>query len=152
MSMRLIGSVLITALVVGGCATSQGPQEQAGIVIGGALGGMLGNEIGGGGRGETAAIIIGTMVGAGIGGSIGRSMDETDRLRANMALENVRTGVATTWRNPDTSTQYALTPTRTFESSAGPCREFTVQAVVDGRQDEVLGTACRQLDGSWLMR
>ena len=104
------------------------------------------------GRGETAAIILGTMVGAAIGGSIGRSMDETDRMRTNMALENVRTGVSTTWRNPDTNTQYAVTPTRTYESSAGPCREFSVQALVDGRQDEVVGTACRQLDGSWRMR
>lgn len=152
MGIRLTGSVLIAALTLGGCATSAGPQEQAGVIIGGALGGMLGNEVGGGGRGETAAIILGTMVGAAIGGSIGRSMDETDRMRTNMALENVRTGVSTTWRNPDTNTQYAVTPTRTYESSAGPCREFTVQALVDGRQDEVVGTACRQIDGSWRMR
>ncbi len=150
--MRLIGLAFFATLALGGCATSQGPQEQAGMIIGGALGGMLGNEIGGGGRGETAAIILGTMVGAAIGGSIGRSMDETDRLRANMALENVRTGVATSWRNPDTNTQYALTPTRTFESSYGPCRDFTVQAMVDGRRDEVTGTACRQPDGSWRMQ
>jgi len=150
--MRLIGIVLFAALGLGGCATNQGPQEQAGMIIGGALGGMLGNEVGGGGRGETAAIIVGTMVGAAIGGSIGRSMDTTDRLRTGMVLENVRTGVPTTWRNPDTGTDYAVTPTRTFNTSSGPCRDFTVQAYVDGQPDQVTGTACRQPDGSWRMR
>lgn len=122
------------------------------MVIGGVLGGMLGNEIGGGGRGETAAIIAGTMAGAAIGGAIGRSMDTTDRLRTGMALENVRTGVSTTWRNPDTRTDYAVTPTRTYETSSGPCRDFTVQSLMDGRQQQVTGTACRQPDGTWRMQ
>ena len=118
------------------------------MIIGGALGGLLGSEVGGG-RGRTAAIIVGTMVGANIGGAVGRSMDDTDRLNANLALENVRTGVATTWRNPDTANEYALTPTRTYETGSGPCREYTVDAKVGGSTEQVYGTACRQPDGSW---
>jgi len=146
--MRRILGVLITSLVLVGCANSQGPQEQVGIVIGGALGGLLGSEVGGG-SGRTAAIIVGTMVGANVGGALGRSMDATDRLNANLALENVRTGVSTTWRNPDTSNEYALTPTRTYKTNSGPCREFTVDANVGGSTEQVYGTACRQPDGSW---
>jgi surface antigen len=149
--MRITGAIL-TILMLWGCSTTQGPQEQAGMVIGGVLGGMLGNEIGGGGRGETAAIIAGTMAGAAIGGAIGRSMDTTDRLRTGMALEGVRTGVTTTWRNPDTQTAYAVTPTRTFETSSGPCRDFTIQTLMEGRQQQVTGTACRQPDGTWRMQ
>lgn len=147
MKHRILG-ILIASLAFVGCANSQGPQEQVGMIIGGALGGLLGTEVGGG-RGRTAAIIVGTMVGANIGGAVGRSMDDTDRLNANLALENVRTGVATTWRNPDTANEYALTPTRTYETGSGPCREYTVDAKVGGSTEQVYGTACRQPDGSW---
>ena len=109
---------------------------------------MLGSEIGDG-RGRTAAIILGTMAGAAIGGAIGRSMDETDRIKTSLALENVRTGVRTSWRNPDTSNEYSVTPTRTYTAGSGPCREFTMDAAVGGTTEQVYGTACRQADGSW---
>jgi surface antigen len=118
------------------------------MVIGGVLGGLLGRQVGEG-HGNVAAIIVGTLAGAAIGGSIGRTMDETDRLKTSMALENVRTGVPSTWRNPDTGNQYTVTPTRTYDSGSGPCREFTVDAVIGGRTEQVYGTACRQPDGSW---
>lgn len=135
------------ALALGGCA-HQGSQEQAGMVIGGALGGLLGAEVGGG-RGRTAAIIAGTLVGAAIGGSVGRSMDEVDRMKTAETLETVRTGVSSQWVNPDTGHQYAVTPTRTYESATGPCREYTIDAVIGGQTEQVYGTACRQPDGSW---
>ncbi|MEZ5560544.1 MAG: RT0821/Lpp0805 family surface protein [Pseudomonadales bacterium] len=145
---RGTATTLALLLMLGGCAATQGPQEQAGMVIGGVLGGVLGSEVGHG-HGQTAAVILGTLAGAAIGGSIGRSMDETDRLRTGLALENVRTGVSTTWHNPDTGYDYAVTPTRTYESTSGPCREFTLQARVGGSPEQVYGTACRQPDGSW---
>jgi len=84
-----------------------------------------------------------------IGGAIGRSMDETDRLRTAASLETVRTGVPSTWRNPDTGNQYVVTPTKTYESASGPCREYTIDAVIGGKKQKVYGTACRQPDGSW---
>lgn len=117
-------------------------------MIGGILGGVLGSQVGGG-RGRTAATIVGTMAGVMIGGSIGRSMDDTDRLNTARSLETVRTGVPSSWRNPDSGNQYTVVPTRTFDSSTGPCREYTVDAVVGGKREKVYGTACRQPDGSW---
>ncbi|BAU49687.1 hypothetical protein SVA_3139 [Sulfurifustis variabilis] len=157
---RVPAVALASLLVVSGCATYQGPQEQAGMVIGGIVGGILGSEIGGGyGRGHhgyygrypapTAAIIAGTIAGAMIGGAIGRSMDETDRLKTAATLETVRTGVPSTWRNPDTGNQYAVTPTKTYETASGPCREYTIDAVIGGKKEKIYGTACRQPDGSW---
>jgi surface antigen len=98
---------------------------------------------------QTAAIIAGTLAGAAIGGAIGRSMDEVDRMKTASTLESVRTGVSSRWQNPDTGYQYAVTPTRTYETSAGPCREYTIDASIGGRTEEVYGTACRQPDGSW---
>ncbi len=121
------------------------------MVIGGVLGGLLGAQTGGG-DGRTTAIILGTMAGAAVGGSVGRSMAETDRLKTAHALENVRTGVPSSWRNPDSGNEYVVVPTRTFDAAAGPCRDYTIDAVVGGKTEKVFGTACRQNDGSWQIR
>lgn len=146
-SKRILPVIVAGALALSGCETPAS-KEQQGMIIGGVLGGVLGSEVGGG-HGRTAATIIGTLIGASIGGAVGRSMDETDRLKTAHALENVRTGVPSTWRNPDSGNEYTVVPTRTYETSSGPCREFTVDAKVGGRAEEVFGTACRQEDGSW---
>lgn len=125
-------------------------QEQAGMVIGGALGGLLGAQVGDQeDQARTAAIIVGTLAGAAVGGAIGRSMDETDRLKTSQTLETVRTGVSSSWRNPDTGNTYGVTPTRTFETAAGPCRDYSINAIIDGSSEQVYGTACRQSNGSW---
>ncbi len=140
--------LLASTLSITGCASYQGQQEQAGMVIGGVLGGVLGSQAGGG-HGRTAAIIAGTMAGAAIGGAVGHSMDEVDRMKTAQTLETVRTGVPAQWHNPDTGNNYSVVPTRTYETSTGPCREYTIDAVIGGRKEKVYGTACRQADGSW---
>lgn len=144
----LVTATLAATVVLTGCATYQGQQEQAGMVIGGVLGGVLGSQVGGG-HGRTAAIIAGTLAGAAIGGAIGNSMDEVDRMRTAQTLETVRTGVPAQWRNPDTGNQYTVVPTRTYDTASGPCREYTIDAMIGGRPEKVYGTACRQPDGSW---
>jgi surface antigen len=138
------------ALALAACQ-SPPTQRDTGMVIGGILGGVIGHEVGGG-SGRTAATIIGTLVGATIGGAVGRSMDEQDRLKTAHTLESVRTGVSSQWVNPDTGSRYAVTPTRTIEGQTGPCREYTVDAVIGGRPEKVTGTACRMADGSWRNR
>jgi surface antigen len=150
--MRTYRSILVaTALVLGVSACTVPPtNEQGGMVVGGILGGVLGSQVGRG-TGRTAAIIVGTLVGATIGGNVGRSMDETDRLKTAHALESVRTTVPSTWVNPDTRNQYTVVPTRTYETSSGPCREYTMKALIGGKPETVYGTACRQADGSWLV-
>jgi len=148
MNSKLLQIAVITmSIAIAGCA-AQGPREESGMVIGGMLGGMLGAQA------EhhhmrPIAIIAGTLIGASIGGAIGASMDETDRLRAGQTLETVRTGVSSSWRNPDTGAEYQLTPTRTYATDRGPCREYTMDAIIGGRRQDVYGTACRQPDGSW---
>lgn len=137
-------------LVTVSACTNYGQQEQAGMVIGGALGGLLGAQYDEGHHdARTAAIIVGTLAGAAIGGAVGRSMDRVDRIKTSHTLENVRTGVSSSWRNPDTGNVYSVTPTRTYETASGPCREYVIDARIGGRPEEVYGTACRQPDGSW---
>ena len=148
MKTQLIAMSLAGLMSLTGCATHQGQNEHAGIIIGGLLGGLLGSEVGGG-DGRVAAIIVGTLAGAQIGGSVGRSMDDTDRMKTNQTLETVRTGVGSSWVNPDSGNRYAVTPTRTYESASGPCRDYTIDADIDGSIETVVGTACRQSDGSW---
>jgi surface antigen len=70
-------------------------------------------------------------------------------MRTAQTLETVRTGVPSTWQNPDSGYQYEVTPTRTYETAGTPCREYTVDAVIGGKREQVYGTACRQADGSW---
>lgn len=149
--MKCIKTVATCGIIVSlltGCQTHAGPNEETGIVIGAVLGGLIGREVPGN-RGRTSAIILGTLIGAQIGGSIGRSMDDTDRLKLAHSLETVRTGVPTTWTNPDTVHQYAVTPIRTYTSGSRPCREYSIEAIIGGRTEQVYGTACRQADGSW---
>lgn len=134
-----------------GCSSNSPQQEQAGMVIGGVLGGVLGSQVGRG-DGRTTAIILGTLAGTAIGGSVGRSMAEVDKIKTAQALENVRTGVSTSWKNPDSGNEYALVPTRTYDAPSGPCREYTLDASVGGKKEKIFGTACRQSDGSWQVR
>lgn len=149
MKTKAIVTVMFVAMLgLSGCATHTGPKENAGMIVGGILGGVLGHQVGSG-RGQAAATALGTLIGASIGGSVGRSMDEVDRMKVGATLETTRTGVTTRWKNPDTGHEYAVTPTKTYESAEGPCREYTMDAVIGGKTEQVYGTACRQPDGSW---
>jgi len=123
-------------------------KEQKGTVAGAVVGGVVGSTIGGG-TGRTVAIVAGTIAGAVIGGRIGNKMDEADKLKAAQALESTPTGQSSTWKNPDTGATYTVTPTKTTEAPAGPCRDFTVVGTVDGKPETLQGNACRQPDGSW---
>jgi surface antigen len=144
------GRACLCLLLAAGLAACDSPptRRDVGMVIGGVIGGVIGQDFGRG-EGRTAATIIGTLIGASIGGQIGRSMDDSDRLKTAHALESVRTGVPSQWVNPDTGHRYTVVPTRTYDGASGPCREYTVDAVIGGRVEKVVGTACRQADGSW---
>lgn len=134
------------SLVLAGCQEVR--NEHVGMGVGGALGGLLGAQVGSG-TGQLAAIAAGALLGAYLGGNVGRSMDEVDRMKAHRTLEGTPTGQSTAWRNPDTGHRYEVTPTRTYEESGRPCRDYTTEAWIDGRRETVRGTACREPDGTW---
>ncbi len=69
--------------------------------------------------------------------------------KTQQVLESSPTGSTVAWNNPDTDVDYSVTPTRTYESDSGPCRDYTTEAVIEGRAEIVHGTACRSDDGSW---
>ena len=118
------------------------------MATGAIIGGVLGHQVGRG-SGQTIATIGGAALGAFLGSRVGREMDRSDQLKASQALETSRDGRATTWRNPESGQQYSVTPTRTYESPSGPCRDFTTVTQIDGHDEVVHGTACRQPGGTW---
>lgn len=148
MKQKILSVAVVSTLLVFSACTTPPTKQDAGMVIGGALGGVLGSQVGHG-DGTTAAIIVGTLLGGAIGGAVGKSMDDVDRLKTSHALETVRTGVPSSWQNPDSGNTYTVVPTKTVETSAGPCREYVIDAVIGGKPEKVYGTACRQADGSW---
>ncbi|WP_348765717.1 RT0821/Lpp0805 family surface protein [uncultured Salinisphaera sp.] len=139
-------SALALTVAMSGCANwSSG---DTGTVLGGIAGGAAGSQIGSG-RGTTIATVVGTLAGAALGRRIGDNFGQRDRQQFGSALETNQTGNTSSWNNPDTNSNYSVTPTRTYNSGNQPCREFTMNANVDGQPEKVNGTACRQADGTW---
>ena len=147
--MKTLLAVAVLGAALSTTACNQVRNEDVGLVLGGALGGLVGSQIGGG-SGQLAATAAGALLGGLVGGNVGRSMDEVDRLQTTRALETTQTGYTNSWENPDSGTRYAVTPTRTYESDEGPCREYSTEAWIDGDHETVRGTACRQADGTWV--
>lgn len=136
---------IASLLLLTGCNPSK---QDIGTVVGAGSGAFIGSQIGGG-TGQLAAVAIGALLGGYIGGSIGQDMDELDKYKTQQVLESSPTGSTVAWNNPDTDVDYSVTPTRTYESDSGPCRDYTTEAVIEGRAEIVHGTACRIDDGSW---
>jgi len=143
---KIAAALLLASAVLGisSCSTS----EQTGQVLGGVAGAAAGSQIGGG-TGRTIATIGGAVLGAVIGGAIGSRMDENDQRQTGMVLENNTTGQNTVWVNPDSGYRYDMQPTSTYQSASGPCRNYQMLALIDGRNETINGTACRQADGTW---
>lgn len=123
-------------------------RETVGALIGGAIGGLAGAQIGRG-DGQVAAAVAGTVIGVIVGREIGRSMDQVDQACTGQVLERAESHQTVTWQNPDTGTNYSVTPTNTYESHGRYCREYVTEAVIYGRRESVTGTACREPDGTW---
>ncbi|MCH8262516.1 MAG: glycine zipper 2TM domain-containing protein [Proteobacteria bacterium] len=134
-----------TFLLLTGCNPTK---QDIGTLVGAGSGAFIGSQIGSG-TGQLAAVAIGALLGGYIGGSIGQDMDELDQYKTQQVLETSPTGSTVAWNNPDTNIDYSVTPIRTYESASGPCRDYTTEAVIEGRAEIVHGTACRGSDGSW---
>jgi surface antigen len=140
--------VALTGCAGGGIGGSGINKQYAGAAMGGAVGGLAGAQFGSG-TAQLAATAAGVMVGALVGGAVGQYMDQQDQARTRQALEAGQTGRTTSWRNPNSGNEYAFTPTRTYQSPTGPCRDYVTEGFVQGKRQTVYGTACRGADGQW---
>jgi surface antigen len=150
---------IVTALTLGlaACNTtgssSSGNKQTAGTLLGAVGGAIAGAQIGKG-KGRMAAVAAGTLLGAIVGNQVGQSLDRADRLAMEQTTQNTLeespSGTTVNWSNPDSGNSGTVTPTKTYQTSAGNyCREFTQTVQIGGRSEEAYGTACRQPDGSW---
>lgn len=150
---KLVALVACSILSLGLVGCENMNRQDVGMLAGGLLGGALGTQVGHG-SGRNAAIIGGTLLGGFLGSSIGKSMDDTDRLKVQQALEKNRTNQTATWTNPDTGAHYEVKPVRTYKRKAPTgkpqyCREYLSEATINGEKQKIYGKACRQPDGSW---
>jgi surface antigen len=117
------------------------------------MGGLIGAGVGGlaigRGNGQLAATAAGTVIGFLVGGEIGRTMDRVDQACAGQALERLGPNQMATWQGAN-GAMYQVRPTSVIDTRLGRmCREFSTTAIIGGRPEELVGTACRQSDGSW---
>jgi surface antigen len=123
-------------------------RDVIGAVLGGVASGVIGSQVGKG-SGKTVATIGGTIAGVLIGGVIGRSMDEVDQACIAQTLEHAPAQHAVAWSNSDGG-HYRVVPLEGYEDGQGRiCRDYRTTATIEGRQQQLYGTACRQPDGSW---
>ncbi len=146
---------LAAALALSACASSAGPKERGGTLVGALAGGLAGSTIGGG-SGRLVAVGVGTLLGAYVGSEVGRSLDRADRAYADRTaqetFEHGANGQAGTWVNPDSGHSGTVTPRRSYAAPSGRrCRDYETTVTIDGRTESAYGTACRQPDGRWAL-
>ncbi|MBF0191918.1 MAG: glycine zipper 2TM domain-containing protein [Magnetococcales bacterium] len=145
-SVPLMAALLITPLV-SGCMENRA-QQGAGI---GALGGGLAGSLLGPSKNKEQNALIGAAIGGVLGYTVGNEMDKNDQARLNNAFETVPSRQTTTWVNPDTRAEYAVTPQPVYQSEGRECRQAEIASVINGRRETVMKTACRRPDGRWEM-
>ena len=150
--MFALSLAILSVLTLNGCSNTTGSKESLGTVVGAALGGLLGSQFGSG-DGKTAAIVTGIFLGGLLGKDVGATLDRVDKQimarTTHNTLENSPIGSTSNWNNPDTGNSGTITPTKTYQTTSGYCREFQTTVTVGGKVQNAYGTACRQPDGSW---
>lgn len=130
-------------LTLSSCAT----KGQSGAVGGAAAGALIGQAIGH----NTGATLIGAAVGSMLGYIVGNEMDKYDREQLNHIYDRGVSNQRSSWINPDTGNQYAVTPQPAYQepSSQRICRRAEIEAVIDGKIEKTYSTACRDRYGRW---
>jgi surface antigen len=139
--------VLFCSFALAGCQNMS--KQDAGTMTGAVAGGLIGSTVGQGG-GRILAIAAGSVAGAMIGNAVGKSMDDTDRMKMNQALEGNNVGQPAYWSNNRSGARYQVTPVKNVTVDGNEyCREYQSVATINGQKQKMYGTACRQPDGSW---
>ena len=151
----IIVTLVSSSLLLAACQ-GQGPKQTGGTIIGAAAGGLLGSKFGKG-KGRFISTGIGVLAGSLLGAEVGKSLDNADkaamRYNSQKALENIKSGQTSEWSNPDSGNNGSITPKKTYQTASGQyCREYQQTVTVGGKTAEAYGTACRQPDGSWMLK
>ncbi|MBF0126017.1 MAG: glycine zipper 2TM domain-containing protein [Magnetococcales bacterium] len=138
--------VLLAPPLLAGCMENKA-QQGAGI---GALGGGLAGSLLGRSKNREQNALIGAAVGGLLGYAIGNEMDKNDLAQLNRTLETTPSRKTTSWVNPDTRAEYAVTPQAAYQDHSGrDCRQAEIVSTINGKRETVVKTACRRPDGRW---
>lgn len=147
---RTRGLIAIGAmsLALAGCASTAGPKEGFGTVVGAATGAAIGGLA----TGSTGGALVGALAGGMAGNVIGADLDAADR-RAAMeaeyrALEYGRTGTPVQWRGRGGRYGDVVAGAQ-YRVNDYSCRDYTHTIYIDGKPQVARGTACRESDGNW---
>jgi surface antigen len=121
--------------------------REKGAAAGVAGGAVLGQVVGG----STEATLLGGAIGGILGYIVGNQMQQSDRTQLNQALETTPSYETKKWQNPETGSQYAVTPQPTYQAEDRVCRKVDILADMDGRTENTQATACRE-DGRWVLQ
>jgi surface antigen len=145
-------SALLALSLLAGCENGKVGQT-TGAILGGIGGGLLGSQFGGG-IGRVLMTSLGAALGAYAGSELGKKLDEKDKeevLKAGDKAKDAPVGDTVSWRNPESGNSGTVTPTAETKDALGrTCRDFTSTVTVDGKEEKVTGSACKQADGTWV--
>lgn len=151
--------LILLASSLTGCMNT-GPKQGMGQLLGGAAGALIGSQIGQG-DGRLVSVAVGTLAGAAFGGMIGAKMDRDDKILAERTmmktLEYAPDNQAHSWTNPNTrhSGNFRVTCTEELPRDNLVCRDYVHTVIMDGRQQQVHGRACRDMRdrrGEWFIQ
>src|SRR5262245_11835726 len=120
-----VAIIALVAVLATGCAQIESnPKTAIGAAGGATVGGLIAAAAGANPAALAASVIGGLLV----GGLVGNLLDDRDkRLQAeaaHRALETAPSGQSVAWKNPDTGHSGTITPTKTFQTASGYCREY----------------------------
>ena len=122
-----------------------GKKAMIGTIVGAGLGSYLGR---GSNPLTVAAFTVGGLV---LGHELGSTFDKIDQMYATMllsqSLNRNRDGEMTTWKSPKKNIQVSAMP----KNTQGTCREFITSVIINGKQRDVEGTACK-VNGEWELK
>lgn len=147
----LIAITLSSTVLMSGCSNTSHEQDHtiAGTVIGGAIGRQFGK-----GNGRDAMTVLGAIAGGMIGGNVGRELDKEDQRKVSQTLETAPNHQKVAWNNPNSNTDYKFTPVNKYEGKVNGtrtvCRDYVMDAWIDGQMQQVRGRACKNNKGQWV--
>ena len=154
MKRTLHTAALATLLILTAGCGAQNQNEMAGAAIGAITGAVVGNQFGSG-SGRDAMIVLGTFVGTLAGSAVGRHLDQESTNRASQATTNaLQTNQDIAWENPSNASgpargQVQIVRSGHDRTTGSVCREYRHKVIIGDAEEELVGTACRQADGTW---
>lgn len=135
-------------LPLSGCGPA-GSRQEGGTVVGAVAGGIIGSQFGSG-AGRALATIGGAVVGGIIGSEIGKDLDERDRRYALEAeYRALEEDDEEEWTNQESGHRGRIKPRRSYKQAGRVCREYEHTVYIDDEPRTMVGTACRNSDGTW---